>query len=133
MADIQAHFTLIGEVFDTQLVTEKTGIVPSWIRQKDELLRDGCFFGHTEWGIETKIFSTDDIFPVIEQLSSIITVKPDTLKELANECNAEWTILFDIDIYNKDAPAIYFPPKFIELCGKISAKIGFDTYIYDEA
>lgn len=132
MADIQAHLTLIGKSFDTQLVTERTEITPSWVRQKDELLKNGCSFGHTEWGTETKKFSTDDALPVIEQLSSLITSKTDTLKKLADECNAEWNILFDIDIFNKDAPAIYFPAKFIELCGKISATIGFDTYIYDE-
>lgn len=106
MADIQAHFTLIGENFDTQLVTKKTGMMPSWLRQKDELLKNGRLFGHTEWGIETEKFCTDDALPVIEQLFSLITSKPDTLKELANECNAEWNILFSIDIHDENAPAI---------------------------
>lgn len=129
MADIQAHFTLIGKTFDTQFVTERTGIMPSWVRQKDEVLKNGRFFGHTEWGIETEMFCTDDALPVIEQLSSLITSKPDTLKEVANECNAEWNILFSIDIRNEDAPAIYFPAKFIEFCGEISATIGFDMSI----
>ena len=129
MADIQAHFTLIGKTFDTQLVTERTGIMPSWVRQKDEVLKNGRFFGHTEWGIETEMFCTDDALPVIEQLSSLITSKPDTLKEVANECNAEWNILFSIDISNEDAPAVYFPAEFIEFCGEISATIGFDISI----
>ncbi len=72
--------------------------MPSWVRQKDEVLKNGRFFGHTEWGIKTEMFCTDDALPVIEQLSSLITTKPDTLKEVANECNAEWNILFSIDI-----------------------------------
>ena len=129
MADIQAHFTLIGKTFDTQLVTERTGIMPSWVRQKDEVLKNGRFFGHAEWGIETEMFCTDDALPVIEQLSSLITSKADTLKEVANECNAEWNILFSIDIRNEDAPAVYLPAKFIEFCGEISATIGFDMSI----
>jgi len=131
MADIKAHFTLIGDTFDPQLVTERTGITPSWVRHKGEVFGNGHTFDHTEWGIETEEFREDDLLPVIEQLCSVLENTPGTLlRELAEECNAEWNLLFDVDIHDGRDPVGYFPSEFVQFCGEIKASIGFDTIIY---
>ena len=129
MADYVIYFTLIGDDFDTSFVTKRMGIEPMWLRKKDEVLGNGSLFGHTEWGIKTKKHVTRDMLPVIEELSSVLTYSPSMLKELAYQCNAEWELLVQMDIRDKEPPAVYFPSEFVKFCGEIGASIGFDMLI----
>lgn len=131
MADIKAHFTLIGDTFDPQYVTEKIGITPSCVTRKGEVYGNGHIRRATQWGIETEKFHEDDLLPVIEQLCSILGNTPSTLlRELAEECGAEWNLLFEVDIRDGRDPVGYLPPEFVQFCGEIKASIGFDTIIY---
>ncbi len=129
MADIIIHFTLVGDNFDTSLVTKRTGIEPMWLREKDEVLGNGRLFGHTEWGIKTRMYTTCDILPVIKELSSVLTCSPKVLRDLAYQCNAEWNLLVQMDIRDNKSPAVYFPAEFIKFCGEIEATIGLDMSI----
>ena len=129
MADILIHFTLVGDYFDTSFVTKKTGIEPMWLREKDEVLGNGRLFGHTEWGIRTRMHTTCDVLPAIKELSSMLACSPCVLRELAHQCNAEWNLLVQMDIRDNKSPAVYFPAEFIKFCGEIGATIGLDMSI----
>lgn len=68
MAEIQGYLTLIGDDFDTALVSKLIGRLPTYVREKAEVLGNGQLFGHCEWGVETELIETDDLPPVSNSL-----------------------------------------------------------------
>ena len=136
MAEIRAELTLIGDDFDLNYVTESLHMKPNYLRRKDEILRNGRFFGHVEWGILTKLYSTSDLSPIIEELLSKVTCPPEALCDIAQQCHAEWHIVILIRAFEDEKfpgcwnfPSIYFPADFIKFCADIKAEMGLDTYI----
>lgn len=127
---VSAYFTLIGDDFDVNYVTNVLDITPSETRYKDEILGNGRKFGHTEWGISTGHEVSLDINNQFNTIFALVYDKIDLLSQLCVECNAEWHILFVITIENGYAPAMYFKKDFIHFAAAIDAQIGFDTYIY---
>ena len=69
MARIQGHLTLIGKQFDTQKVSDWLGTQPTWERHPTEILNNGRMFGHTEWGVRTACFDSNDAKEMIENNS----------------------------------------------------------------
>lgn len=129
MAQIRAYLTLIGDDFDANLVSKQIGLDADEVRVKDEVLGNGQLFGHTEWGIETRVEDCDEVGPVLQRLFDRVPCSPQILYEVSRRCMAEWHILILLKIYNADAPVIYFPESIIQYAAQIHAQIGFDCYI----
>lgn len=129
MDRIKVYLTLIGNEFDPNYVTEKTGIEPDSIRTKHEKLGNGEFFGHTEWGIESPLVTGKEIEPVLWQLFDRLSCTPQTLYKIGEECGGKWDILFLLEICDEDGPVLYFSRNTIQYAAEMGAAIGFDTYI----
>lgn len=132
MNKMQAHLTLIGEDFDTNSVSGRIGMFPDKTRQKDEVLKNGRLFGHTEWGIETSVETCDDVEPLLRKLFRRIPCTPQVLYEIGKECSADWHILILLRTYGTEGPIIVFSEDLIQYLAQIHAQIGFDNYIYEE-
>lgn len=128
MAKIQGNLTLIGDNFDTAYVSRMIGQFPPYVREKTEVLRNGQFFGHCEWGVGTEFVETDDLPPVSNLLRGMINCPTEVLKKVAQDCNAVWNILFNVDVYD-DFPALFFDQEFIQFTAEIGGKIGFDVLL----
>ena len=126
---ISTHFTLSGDDFDIEYVSEALAILPNYTRSKDEVLKNGRKFGHTEWGIETEYDISLDVEEQFEKVYSIISEKVEILERLRVECNAEWSILFVIKIENGETPAMHLSKKIVKFAATIDAEIDFDVYV----
>ena len=67
MAEIQGHLTLVGDDFDTALVSKMLGRLPTYVREKTEVLGNG---------------------------QEMLDCSAELLKKAAHDCNAEWSILY---------------------------------------
>ena len=56
--------------------------------------------------------------------------KEKTLVEVAKKCNAEWNLIYVIEIENGDKPSIGFTKPMISFLYEIGAEVEFDYYIY---
>lgn len=128
MARIRGLLTLIGNDFETAYVSEMTGRLPTYVREKTEVLRNGQLFGHCEWGVETEVIETEELPPVSNLLRGMISCPTELLKKIAYDCDAQWNFLFDVDVYD-DFPALYFNSEFIQFAAEIGGMIGFDVLL----
>ena len=128
MAEIRAYLTLIGDEFDVDYVSKEMKMDPDEIRKKDEILRNGSLFGHTEWGLETRLEIGDEVEPVLRQLINRTISNVDTMRKLSKELHAAWHILILLKVYNA-SPAIILPLDILQYAVEIGAGIGFDTYV----
>ena len=128
MAEIQGHLTLIGDDFDTALVSKLLGRLPTYVREKTEVLGNGQLFGHCEWGVETALMEAEDFQPVSDSLREMLDCPAELLKKAAHDCNAEWHILYYVKVYD-EFPALWFNAEFIQFVAEIGGLIGFDGYL----
>ena len=128
MARIKGHLTLIGKLFDTKMVSERLQTQPTWEKHPTDVLNNGRLFGHTEWGVKTACFDSDDAKEMILSLTELIPVSTEEMKRAAEEQDAEWHILFSIDV-EEDFPAVVLPPSFVCYAASINAAIGFDVFL----
>ena len=120
---------LCGDDFDVDYVSNKLGINPTRIRNKDEVLNNGRRFGMTEWEVEFERECSYSIENQYEKITSMVKGKTDILSELCVECNATWHIAFYIYIENGDIPASYLTKEFIAFAAAIGATVDFDIYV----
>ena len=126
---VSVSLTLIGDDFDLAYVSNTLNILPTYTRNKDEVLGNGRLFGHTEWGIGTDYEPSHDIGIQIQRILDTILDKEDTLQTICTECNAQWHILVVIYIVKGKTPIMILPKKLISIAAAIEAQIGFDTYV----
>ena len=125
---MKAYLTLIGDSFDTGLVTKQIGMTPDKLRRLDEVLGNGMLFGHTEWGIATELEVCDHVGPLLRKLFDRIPCCSQALYEVARTHTAEWHILILVKMYEKKFPALYFPRDVIRYIAQLHGAIGFDDY-----
>lgn len=128
MAKILGHLTLVGDDFDTALVTKLIGRPPTRVREKTDVLCYGQLFGHCEWGVETEYIETDDLQPVSDLLREMINCPAQLLRKIAQDCNAEWKNMYCVKVYD-DFPALWFNAEFIQFVAEIGGDIDFDGYL----
>lgn len=129
MMKAQIHLTLIGEDFNTKSVTEALAITPQYVREKDELLNNGRRFGHDEWGISTEIEETDDFHCFFRSFMSCIDNKLHLMREVADINNAQWNLLFELDVKDGCFPCLFFDSDLINEISGLNASMGFDVLI----
>ena len=130
---VSAYFTLTGEDFDVDYVTQVLGIQPTYLRDKNEVLGNGRLFGHTEWGTNTQLEESKDIEIQVDKVIAPYLDKVDLLNMVQVKCNAEWS--FGIVVYSREdgAPAMGFSKEQLKFFASIEAKhVDIDFYVLTE-
>ena len=127
MADMTAYLSLLGNDFDLNYVTLRTGISPN-----RTILRTEPAPCSTEWCVHTDTITSFEIQDVLDSLMALVICDVDVLSELARACNAKWKIHFDIRIRNKEAPIIFFPAGFLLFCNRLNAELDLDMQVVDQ-
>ena len=132
MAIVRAYLTMIGKEFNPDLVTDLLNITPDQVRTPLEILPNGNYFHHTEWGIETARQEVDDVETVIRQLLDRVSGRLDDMAAVAESVSAQWHVLVCVKSGTSDFPYIIFSAQTICELAKIKAQMGFDTYLHTE-
>lgn len=127
MSKAQICLTLIGEDFNTKSITESLETIPQYVREKNETLNNGREFGHTEWGINTAHEDINDLNDFFQTFMCCFEGKLNLMKKIADNNNAEWHFLIQLDVIDDDFPSIYFDSKSISIMHSLNARIGLDV------
>lgn len=128
---IMVEFSIYGDKFEPDDITEQLDILPCETYLKGELIKNGKIVRkETSWSINTGYENSYDINEQLEKIVMLLESKTDKLVNLKNSFNLNMLFMIVIKIENKEIPAMYFKRKFLSFLNKIGAEVGFDTYIY---
>lgn len=127
---INIDFSIVGDFFDTDLITEKIGVSPTEILKKGELLENRRLPNmETVWSYQT---GKKDSFDLEEQFSIIFNVfqsKKNIIKDLCKQYNLKIYLQCNISILNDEAPIIHLDNKSLNFISEIGADIDIDISI----
>ncbi|WP_405379193.1 DUF4279 domain-containing protein [Nonlabens sp. Asnod3-A02] len=129
------YFSLIGDDFDTNELTERLGIKPTESRNKGDKgnynssLRFSCWKISTEKGKEYY-----NVYKLIEEIVEILYSKIDIIIMLKDEYQLDSVlqIVLDIDINpNQSTPALGYDLKTIDFLHQTKTTIDVDIYRFN--
>lgn len=127
---INIDFSIVGDFFDTDLITEKIGVSPTEILKKGELLENKRLPNmETVWSYQT---GKKDSFDLEEQFSIIFNVfqsKKNIIKDLCKQYNLKIYLQCNISILNDETPIIHLDNKSLNFISEIGADIDIDINI----
>ena len=126
---VTVSFTLIGDDFDANHVTQVLGVQPTVIQNRNDLLKTGKPCGYTAWEIETQLEESTDTEVQLNKVIAPFFDKVDLLNRLRKECNAEWQVLIVVYSSEDGPPMIGFSREQLKFLGAIEAKVDFDFYV----
>jgi len=128
---VMIEFSIYGEEFKPNYITEQLGIMPSETYLKGEIIRNGrAERKETAWTISTGYEVSIDINEQLEKIMLLLEGKIDKLVELKDSLCLNMLFMIVVKIENNEVPAMYFKKRFIDFASRIGAEVGFDTYIY---
>jgi len=131
--NVLIYFTLLGDDFDADYVTQKLGVQPIAVQNKCDLLKSGKMCGYTAW--KTGMQEYEESTNIEIQLDKVIAPfldKVDLLSELRQECSAEWQVMIVMNVEEDNPPFIGFTREQMKFFGSIEAEVEFDTYLLVE-
>jgi hypothetical protein len=129
---ISISLMLVGNIFDTDFVTEVIGRNPDWVRRKGDPIIGGLNEAKcTRWVIEIGERETIDFISVFSELFPFIRNKREQLLYVAKKCDSDWRVGVCVNIRNCQVPALWLSNEAIQMLHQINATIDFDVYILD--
>lgn len=128
MAKTYSYLTLVGDVYDTERVTELMKITPDSIRKKGEPVGKNPSFGFTEWSLESGEMELDNVQAAINAIMEKVPCTPEIMRQVADETSAEWNLLIVVYFYGGQLPNLSLSSDTIRFAEHIGAVIGFDRY-----
>jgi hypothetical protein len=127
---VMVEFSIYGEGFEPDYITEELEIKPSETYLKGEPIKNGNIIRkETAWTISTGYEVSIDVNEQLEKIIVLLADKVDKLVELKRKLGFSTLFMLVIKIEKDELPAIYFRKDFIHFASKIDADIGLDTYI----
>jgi len=128
---VRAEFSICGDQFDLNKVTEKLGINPSETRVTG-VIPEGKKRPsiETSWSISTDKEDSYDVDVQTKKVLLLITEKVEELCEIKEKMNVSFILSLIVEVENGEKPALHFTSDTISFLGKIGAETDIDLYIY---
>ena len=128
---VRAEFSICGDQFDLNEVTEKLGINPSETRVTG-VIPEGKKRPsiETSWSISTDKEDSYDVDVQTKKVLLLITEKVEELCEIKEKMNVSFILSLIVEVENGEKPALHFTSDTISFLGKIGAETDIDLYIY---
>lgn len=128
---VMAYFSIHGDVFDLESITQSLKIEPTETKIKGDIpegrKRPSI---ETSWVISTEEESSYDINDQLIKIIKPLEDKKDILCKLKKSLNVKFDFIFVVKIENGEKPAMYFNSESLSLISYIGAEIDIDLYIY---
>jgi hypothetical protein len=122
-------FSIIGDEFDPNLITEKLGLEPTEQYIKGEKNDRNFKKQETCWSISTGYNETLYVSELIDEIISKFCGKEEILIQLKQTLNLSFKFFIVIRIENNIKPAIYLDKKIVKFANILEAEFDFDLYI----
>lgn len=129
--NIMVEFSIIGDIFPENVVTEKLSLKPSGYYVKGEKIKNLTSQRRKEtcWFLSSGYEESLDINEQLEKIIDMIKNKVSDLKELKEMFELEYKFFIVINIKQNQTPAVYLSSNFIKFAYDIEAEFDFDLYI----
>jgi hypothetical protein len=122
--EIQANFIISGEELEPNIVTEMLGIVPSELMYKSDVTNE---FKSQFWNFQIDFEESLDMSIQIEKIYAEFMGKEELILDIKRKYNAIISLIINIEIRNKHAPAIIIEDNVAPFLSKIGGTV--DVYI----
>lgn len=123
-----AYFTLYGEDFDPEEITNKLLIKPTETGRKGERGRYRILT-ESYWEVSTDYEVSLDINDQLHKIVNLLKDKKDMIVELQNSLELECKFQLVIKVSNEQTPAVYLEEEMIHFASSINAWFDFDMYV----
>ncbi|CAM4395764.1 DUF4279 domain-containing protein [Paenibacillus alkaliterrae] len=126
---VSVEFSIIGNTFDPNIITDTILVNPTGFYLKGEIIR-GIEKKETCWFLSTGYEETLDVKEQFKKILRVIKDKTNDFNQLKSQYNLDYKFFIVIGIEQNQTPAIYLDNEIIEFANGIKAEIDFDLYIY---
>ncbi len=135
--EVMAYFSIIGDQFPLEEITEELAIQPTETYLKEEILNEFTAPSssevrrrrETDWTLSTGYQKSYDINDQLKSLLISFEEKQQDLILLKEKYGLSYLFMIVIKIENNKKPAMYLEKDIIDFASKIEAEIHFDLYI----
>ncbi|MDK9583695.1 DUF4279 domain-containing protein [Lelliottia wanjuensis] len=128
---VMAYFSIYGDCFDTDYVTQEMSLQPTEARVKGNIPNGKTRPSiETSWKLSTGDEESNDVNIQLDKIIKLLNGKESQLQCIKNKYEVSLTFTLVIKIENGEKPGMHFNAKKIEFIHKIGAEIDIDLYIY---
>jgi hypothetical protein len=127
---IDIHFSIEGEDFDPEIMTQKLGITPylAWKKGNMNILSRKTF-PNSFWEIHLGEEPSNDIENQLRKIFELLKDKKVILIKIRDEFRVEYTFALVIYIVDQQTPGMFLERWFLDFVNELKAEIDFDTYV----
>lgn len=128
---INVYFSLFGDEFPIDDITEKLKITPTEIYKKGDLIPNRQTIRYrkeTSWNLATGYQNSLDVNEQLRQIVGILQNKSSIIKEIKQDYSLECKFYIVIIINDGNSPAFYMDKDLLKFIASIEAEIDIDLY-----
>ncbi|MCY9549980.1 DUF4279 domain-containing protein [Lysinibacillus xylanilyticus] len=133
---VKIYFSLFGDDFSIDDVTEKLEITPTDTYKKGDLIQNRSIFirKETSWDLGTGYQFSLDVNDQLKQIIGMLQNKSSIINEIKEAYSLECKFFIVIKIEKGNTPALYLDKDIIKFASSIEAEIEVDLYAnpYDD-
>ncbi|MFJ6211623.1 DUF4279 domain-containing protein [Lysinibacillus sp. NPDC092081] len=133
---VKIYFSLFGDDFPIDDVTEKLEITPTDTYKKGDLIQNRSIFirKETSWDLGTGYQFSLDVNDQLKQIIGMLQNKSSIINEIKEAYSLECKFFIVIKIEKGNTPALYLDKDIIKFASSIEAEIDVDLYAnpYDD-
>lgn len=128
---VMAKFSILGDEFEPDKITEILAIQPSTTWKKGEPIPNRVHRRiETSWSIDTGYEESYDTNDQVEKLCEVLKGKAEVLKQLKNDLGVKLLFGIVVTIENEETPAMGLSRDFTKLLHDMGAEVYIDLYKY---
>lgn len=135
-----AYFSVFGDEFPLEVVTDILGIEPTKTYKKGDIIEKINNPNlvstkirrrkETDWTLSTGYQESYDINNQLNTILKSLEGKTKELKQLKEKYSLEFLFMIVIQVENDEKPAMYLQKNIVDFASLIQAEIHFDLYIF---
>jgi len=128
---VMAYFSIHGEDFEIDNVTQMLGIKPTEKKVKGSIpegRKRPCI--ETSWKLSTEEEQSHDVNEQLRQLTDLLDDKKEILRDIRMSMDVDFDFVIVVKIENGEKPAMHFHSETLSLISYLKADIDIDIYIY---
>ncbi len=128
---VMVYFSLYGDEFSLDDVTEKLEVTPTETYKKGDLIPNrstACYRKETSWDLGTGYQVSLDVNNQLQQIINKLQNKSSIINEIKEAYSVECKLSIVVKIEEGNTPALYLDKDIIKFAASIEAELDVDLY-----
>lgn len=130
---VRVYFSIFGDTFPLEHVTEKLGISPTNTYRKGDIIPNRSrtlLRKETSWDLDTGYQESRDVNEQLQQIINQLRNKVPIISEIKNIYSVECKFFIVVEIEEGKTPGLYLDREVINFASNIEAEFDIDLYAY---